>query len=204
MRFLKKKIALRKADPEDQVDLRKLSDDFQVKEEDNSEDSFIRKIEDNLPVTESALPLRGPRKTHTPPTADSKNIVKNYGKALCSFASSKLALPYIESLVSKKGYEAVNIKKFMEDIKQKKESTNSMESLRRLLMENSDDNEETRECKRLFKEVSIIFMKYFSVNWIFNGKLVHKHAHLKFRFKMLRRIQNPQHFTYLKTSAKNS
>ena len=126
-----------------------------------------------------------------------KNIVKNYGKALCAFASSKLARPYIDAVIAKKGYEGVNKQKFMEQMKEKKETTNSMESLRRLLMESSEDNEEDVMFKTIFKEVSIIFMKYFSVNWIYSGKLVHKNAHLKFRFKMLRRIKNPEFFTYL-------
>jgi len=89
-------------------------------------------------------------------------------------------------------------------MKEKKETTNSMESLRKLLIEEEGDTQLDVVTKAVFKEVSIIFMKYFAVNWIFSGKLVHKTAHLKFRFKMLRRIKNPEYFTYLKTLPKSA
>ena len=204
MRFLKKKIALKQEKIEDVVEPKDSNDNILVKKEEIVEPSTYAGTSDDPLMKEDVLPLRGPRKNRTLPTADSKNIVKNYGKALCAFASSKLAIPYIENVVSKKGYDGININKFMNEIKSKKETTNSMESLRRLLMEEDDDTEEEKKYKNLFKEVSIIFMKYFSVNWIYSGKLVHKNAHLKFRFKMLRRVKNPEHFTYLKTSAKTS
>jgi len=204
MRFLKKKIALKQEKIEDGVEPKDANSDLIVKKEEADESSPYVKVSHDLVLKEDILPLRGPRKNRTLPTADSKNIVKNYGKALCAFASSKLAIPYIENVVSKKGYDGVNINKFTNEIKSKKETTNSMESLRRLLMEEDGDTEEEKQYKHVFKEISIIFMKYFSVNWIYSGKLVHKNAHLKFRFKMLRRVKNPEHFTYLKTSAKSS
>ena len=221
MRFLKKKIALKQESTEANADASDAPDaevstkteikaEPQVKEEDIGQSApqqlqskKTEKIHEESKIVEDILPLRGPRKNRTPATADSKNIVKNYGKALCAFASSKLAVPYLENIILKNGYDQVDIKQFMETMKQKKETTNSMESLRRLLMEEDDDTEDEKEQKLLFKEVSIIFMKYFSVNWIYSGKLVHKNAHLNFRFKMLRRIQKPEHFTYLKTSAKS-
>ena len=52
----------------------------------------------------------------------------------------------------------------METMRLKKETTNSMESLRRLLIAKEGENEVQKTQKALFKEVSIIFMKYFSVN----------------------------------------
>lgn len=146
----------------------------------------------------------GPRKNRTSANAESKNIIKNYGKAMCSFASSKMATPYIENIIAKLGYKKINIPKFMEHMNRKKETTNSMESIRKLLMEEPGDTEEQRKWKTIFKELSIIFMKFFVVNWIYSGKLLHKNAHLKFRFKMFRRIRDPKHFTYLKSSAKNN
>ena len=136
----------------------------------------------------------------TPANADSKNIVKNYGKALCAFASSRIAVPYILEIMAKNSYDCIDIPQFMETMKLKKETTNSMESLRKLLIAEEGEKKVEQTQKKLFKELSVVFIKYFSVNWIYNGKLLHKRAHLKFRFKMLRRIQNPEFFTYLKTS----
>jgi len=148
------------------------------------------------------LPIRKPRQKNASPEGNSKNIVKNYGKALCAFGSSAIAIPYLNSIIAKNGYDKIKVKEFANYIKEKKDSVNSIESLRRVLVPESGDSEEEIIYKKLFKELSIIFMKYFSVNWIYSGKLLHKTAHLKFRFKIMRRIQNPEHFTYLKTSAK--
>jgi len=203
MSFLKRKIQLKMgktlseshAIGKNASTLVKLEDDETVSTEISSETS---------PTTlEFILPMRKPRQKPTSPDANSKNIVKNYGKALCSFASSKIAVAYLEDILKRKSFECVRIKEFMEFIKGKKESINSIESLRKLLVidENQDDNL-IRSYKELFKEVSVIFLKYFAVNWIYSGKLLHKNAHMQYRFKMLRRVQNPEHFTYLKTSAK--
>ncbi len=125
----------------------------------------------------------------------SKNIVKNFGKAMCSFASSDLALPYLDQINAKKG---VNLEQFQDHIHKKRDLIDSIDSLRTLLLITKHDDEAMMGFKKLFQEISIIFIKYFSVNWIFQGKMSHKQAHLRSRFKMLRRIKSPQHFTYFK------
>jgi len=130
---------------------------------------------------------------------DSKNIIKNYGKALCAFAASKTALPYLREFMERKGYDRVDLNQFQQYMKLKKDNTNSMESLRKLLIAEAGDSSSMRTYKALFKDIAVTFLKYFAVNWIYSGKLVQKQVHLKFRFKMLRRIQHPEFFTYLKT-----
>jgi hypothetical protein len=126
---------------------------------------------------------------------NSKNIVKNYGKAMCSFASSELALPYLKRINSN---NEINLETFQDHIHKKRDLIDSIDSLRCLLLITKSDDEISIGFKRVFQEISIIFIKYFSVNWIFQGKMSHKQAHLRARFKMLRRIKNPQHFTYFK------
>jgi len=79
---------------------------------------------------------------------------------------------------------------------------NSIEGLRGLLIRDARDDSEMNAYKIIFQEVCIVFLMFFSVNWIYDGKMVQKRAHLKFRFKMLRRIQDPEYFTYLKTTFK--
>lgn len=54
--------------------------------------------------------------------------------------------------------------------------------------------------KTLFKETCIVFIKYFAVNWVFASKVSYKTEHIKFRFKLLRRVKNPKMFTYMKNS----
>jgi len=151
---------------------------------------------------EVLLPQRKRRQKPTCPKGPSKNIVKNYGKQLCSFSSSLIAVPYIESVIEKNLFQHIKIAAFQEFIKEKKEGINSIDSLRKLLVPEQEDSDELKAFKTIFKQVSIIFLKYFSVNWIYGGKLTHKNSHLQFRFKMLRRVQNAEHFTYLKASAK--
>jgi len=133
--------------------------------------------------------------------ANTKTIVKNFGKAMCSFASSELALPYLNQLVNKS--ENI-IKPFQTYIKKKKGTVDCIEALRSLLLPYGNDSKELTRYKQIFKELSIVFIKYFSVNWIFQGKMAHKQVHLKARYKMLRRVQNPEYFTYFKGFVKET
>lgn len=125
-----------------------------------------------------------------------KNIVKNYGNAIIGFGITKVALPYIEDKAEEYGINVAEFQKFMST---KKDSISGIDSLRSFLMENSKDTDQTRGFKAMFKHLAVVFIKYFSVNWIFNSKIKYKEAHLKFRNRMLRRILDPEHFTYLKS-----
>ena len=196
MRFLKRKIQLK----QESEDIKKSA--VQSEKEVSVAETVDTETGSSPMTQEYLLPMRKPRQKSSCPEGNSKNIVKNYGKALCSFGSSHIAIPYIEAIISKKSYDFINVKEFMAYIKGKKDGVNSIESLRKVLIADFDDDKVVQTYKAIFQELSIIFLKYFAVNWIYSGKLMHKNAHLKFRFKMLRRIQNPEYFTYLKTSAK--
>ena len=202
MRILKNKVQLRQQ--QKLLDGEKViaKPEFETKTEETVAETADIELENSPTAQEYLLPMRRPRQKPTSPEGNSKNIVKNYGKALCSFASSNVATPYLENIVEKNNYSRVKVVDFMASIKLKKEKVNSIESLRKLLVPEAGDKEEELTYKRIFQQISIIFLKYFAANWIYSGKLMHKNAHLKFRFKMLRRIQNPEFFTYLKTSAK--
>ena len=125
-----------------------------------------------------------------------KNIVKNYGRAFASFALSNLSLRYLEELLKDKN---ITLTEFREFVISRKEGIDGISSLREMLLVNHIDGEKTALCKKIFQEISIIFIKFFSVNWVFDSKVGNKIAHLKSRFKMLRRIRDPEHFTYLKS-----
>ena len=127
-----------------------------------------------------------------------KNIVKNFGRAIASFCLSEIALLYLEPLMMRKSVVNESFKKFIYNAKDK---IDSISTFRSLLLSEEVDSDEISAFKRIFQEMSIIFIKYFSVNWIFSSRLLNKIAHLNCRFKMLRRIMNPQYFTYLKNSA---
>ena len=130
-----------------------------------------------------------------------KNIVKNYGRAISAFALSDLAVPYLNSIIEKEG---ISLQQFTEYIQQIKGSIDGLTHFRStILIENNDDSHLIAN-KRTLIAISEVFIKNFSVNWIYNSRVFHKKAHLKFRFKMLRRIQNPKLFTYLKKKNQDS
>jgi len=131
----------------------------------------------------------------------SKNIVKNFGKAMVTFANSKMSLPIIEELNSTFEHP-VDIPTFQEFIRKQRDSIDSIDSVRKLLFVYSSDSEEMINYKKLFQATSVVFIKFYSVNWIFQGKMSHKQAHLQSRHKMLRRVKSPEYFTYFKEFSK--
>jgi len=137
-----------------------------------------------------------PKKPKSKPSESivSKNVIKNYGKAMAAFACSKLSKPYLEDLAKKEDIVSAD---FTHYVATYKECTDSIGGLRSLLLATENDSEEVCTYKRVFKALCEIFLKYFSVNWIFSGKMNHKMLHLTLRFKMLRRVRNPEYFTYL-------
>ena len=137
---------------------------------------------------------RKPKKPRVKPLPGIKNVVKNYGKAMCSFATSKIAEFYLNPITSE---EKISMKGFTDWVQNHKEGVDGIESLRWLLLPKSEDDPLLSSYKRSFQKISEIFMKYFCVNWIYSGKLTHTETHLHFMHKMLRRVKNPELFTYL-------
>jgi len=129
-----------------------------------------------------------------------KNVVINFGKAIASFATSRLALPYLDSLFHK---ELITLEDFNDFIGDAKNKIGGIESFRSLLLILKDDSSKIIACKKVFAMIAEIFIKYFSINWIIHGRVTHKLTYLKYRFKILRRIQNPEMFTYISEGRKN-
>ena len=134
----------------------------------------------------------------------SNNIMKNYSRALVNFASSDLATPYLKRRkeeVDEDG-ETIPNEEFQGMLNAKKEKINCIKSLRELLLVEHSDTRPIKAFKRTFRYICVIFINYFSVNWIFSSKISDKMGHLKYRFKILRRVRNPEYFTYLETFSK--
>jgi len=191
MRFLKKKIAKAK----EFLALKNQQIELQKEQEKNNQTSFNKgtlKISTISPTSQIAH--------RTPETIlSTKNIAKNFGKAICSFATSKLAQPYLIPFLEQ---ESLKEKDFIKFIERAKDGIEGLFSFRRVLLSSPNDSDEVLASKRVFVRISEVFIKYFSINWIFHGKVFHKIAHVNFRFKMLRRIQCPELFTYLRTQKK--
>jgi hypothetical protein len=135
------------------------------------------------------------------PILSTKNIVKNYGRAICNFAVSGVAEEYLIDIITN-GREAVTLDEFTSYINENKEKIDTIERFQQALVVGEEDDEKDAGIKRIFREIGIIFIKYFSVNWVFSGRLTYKIEHLKFQAKMLRRLKNPELFTYLKPAHK--
>jgi len=123
-----------------------------------------------------------------------KNIPKNYGKAITSFSTSELATPYLDPILRREG---LTNEQFMDYMKLAKESIQGIDTFRAFLLIDRNDSSLLIAKKRAFQAIGIVFIKYFSVNWIMHGRLSNKIVYLKYRFKILRRIQKPELFTYL-------
>jgi len=138
-------------------------------------------------------PLQSPPviKKHT--TGD--NIMKNYGRAMTNFALSTMAKPYLRLITEKLG---ISIESFINYIKARKKSANCIKQLRAMLPLGIGEGEVDWELKTAFQKICIIFLKFFVVNWLYDSKICEKVDHLNYRFKILRRVQTPQYFTYLK------
>lgn len=124
-----------------------------------------------------------------------KNIAINYGKAIANFAVSALAVPY---LCEKLAQEGLTMTEFISFVKKRKDGIGGISSFKPLLLIEEGDGNKSAGCKRVFQSIAEVFIKYFSVNWIIHGKVSHKMTYLKFRSKMLRRVQHPESFTYIK------
>jgi len=79
-----------------------------------------------------------------------------------------------------------------------KDMIGGISSFRLLLVVLEKDTPEEVAFKKIYGALAEAFIKYFSHNWIIHGRMGHKDVYLKYRFKMLRRIRNPESFTYLK------
>ena len=127
------------------------------------------------------------------------NMMKNYAHAMVNFALSAVAEPYLSSspLV-----RVISLQVFRQILAPKKRKTTCIQRLRELLLINKDkDPEEIQAFKSLFQEACKVFLKYFWVNWIYHSRLEDKSKYLKYRSKLLRRIENPEGFTYLESFA---
>lgn len=192
MRLLKRKIGRtlqapikRDAEPKPESD-----EEFESKEE-------IKIIKKKIEKKQKPRKKRkriGGSGTPSEKTKATKHIVKNYGKAMVSFAISDLSRSYLDPMLQE---ESITVDEFNEYVGKKKDSIEGIESLRNMLVVTPEDSPKEASLKKVFQKIATVFIKYFSVNWIYSGKLKYRQVHLKYRFKMLRRVKNPNLFTYL-------
>ena len=195
MRYLKKKIARAQ----------------EIKAQNDALHLSTSKNDTQKPANTSVLPIRERlRRVQTLPTTvesplkemtSSNNIMKNYSRAFVNFATSEVCLPYLTERLEQ---QHISLDLFQDVLISRKSKINCISSLRQLLLPHMSDQQDIAGFKRVFREICEIFLKYFAVNWIFHSKVNNKMSHLKYRFKILRRVQNPEHFTYLESFSNHS
>lgn len=186
MRFLKTKIALSaqsKLDP-------KLDPQFAVEGNQLKQPLYTKEARKATKPRQRAIKNKARNEIKS-----TKTVVKNYGKAIASFAANPIAFPYLMPLAAR---ERVDIEDFCDYIRSVKDTIEGIDTFRVLLLVKNTDPQQLASFKRIFQGIAEVFIKYFSVNWVFSGRMMDKETHLKVRFRMLRRVQNPELFTYLK------
>lgn len=204
MRFLKKKIFLAEQALNNKL---KLQDEL-ASEKENHHAASPTSASSSTPNTAPNSPIKlknspQPKKSPLPAkqlqvednSRPTKNMAMNYGKAIASFLASHICLPYLDPQLEQTG---VRYLEFIQFIDRSKAAIRSITNFRHLLIVTDKDDAKLAACKRILKALSEVFIKYFSVNWIIHGKVTNKLVYLKYRSKMLRRIQNPENFTYIK------
>lgn len=126
---------------------------------------------------------------------ETKNIVKNYGRAIANFAISETAAPYLTQI---KEFGLLSKGALHDYCNKMKTSICSFNSLRAAVMLDQSDPSELVNVKKVFRRIAEIFLKFFSVNWIFGGKLLYRNVYLKHRGPLLRGILYPEQYTSIK------
>jgi hypothetical protein len=193
MRLLKRKVekATKRWEAKYGPSSPKYSKEF--KEENTSDEDLNQEIEEISLLAQRNRVQGSPKSKYS--NRCLKNVAKNYGRAICNFIISSIADPYIEDLQKQFSVEGKLFKMY---IKEKKNLLDGIDSFRAMLLKTNEDSKEVLQYKSMFQKLCEIFIKYFSANWICSGKLTYKMEYLKFRHKMLRRVQNPELFTYIR------
>jgi len=126
-------------------------------------------------------------------TKPDKNIIINYGKAIFSFAMSDLAKQYIGRYFQN---EALNIASFNDFVAELKPRIAGYKNFEAVFTVSETDSEEIALYRRVLKMLGVVFMKYYSVSWIINGKITHKLVYLKNRYSIMRRITKEPIFLF--------
>jgi hypothetical protein len=157
--------------------------------------SNTKKIASHFP---SPLPRKGGKEI-SPLTYKkvlvTKNVVKNFGRAIASFSCSKLSVPYLDEIQMTIPFDLSSFLAYVSDLRI---SIQSAPSFRAALLIKDNDTDEVKTNKLVFQKIAEVFIKYFSVNWIFSGKLLYKQEYLKLRNVILRKIRDPNSFISVK------
>lgn len=122
-----------------------------------------------------------------------KNIVKNYGKNSAIFALSPEGRQMIGDRFTEEEFH-----QFKDFVLPRIPTLINIPNFREMLLPNINDGELIIKFKKIFQELSVHFINFYSFNWIFNSPRIKDiRGHIIMRNKMIRRVLDPLHFTYI-------
>ncbi|CAD8080135.1 unnamed protein product [Paramecium primaurelia] len=121
---------------------------------------------------------------------DSKNIPKNYCKAIINFAqkNQQLCLKILD--------DELQVAKFIEFLSNQKKKLLNIKVFSALLQQSEDPSLE--KFNRTFRIISQIFIKKQAINYIYNSKIVQQNWHIRYRQQIHKGIRNPRNFSHIK------
>lgn len=118
---------------------------------------------------------------------DTKNIPKNFGKAIISFIQRNQGIT--ARCLNKYG---VDLGSFLQELKQKKKCLHSIRELRSLWIENDF------QYAKVFRELSYYFLRRGTHKYIFGSRIADFGSHLKYRYRIMKALENPTAFNSIK------
>ena len=119
---------------------------------------------------------------------DTKNIPKNYGKAILTFIQKS---PKSRKLAAEMG---IPFPDFMMLVRRTKKKVNSIEGLRKM-WGSENLQHQIRKCIRI---LSYDFMRKHCLRYIFHSKVRNYGTHIKYRKRLIEGIENPVAFHHIK------
>lgn len=113
---------------------------------------------------------------------DTKNIPKNYGKAILTHIQK--STHRTKKIVSHFG---ISYPEFMSQVRKNKSRINSIADLRKLWGEKDPQN----SLKKCFRVLSHEFMRKHCLMYIFNSRVKNFGTHIKYRHKIMEGVENP-------------
>ena len=82
---------------------------------------------------------------------------------------------------------------FMNILRTKKSKINSIADLRNFWLE-----AEHGDFPKVARILSNVFLRHFSLEYIFNSRISNYYGHVKYRARLIEALRNPSHFTSIK------
>ena len=130
-------------------------------------------------IVEKVVPVQKVTKNET------KNIPKNYGKAIISFIEK-----YKDIVMKICSDLDVPFEDFYSDMMEYKKTINTISDLRKLWTEYK-----YAQCMRI---VSCLFLRKYSLSYIFNSRICNFKSHIKYRQRLIEAVSDPHGFRHIK------